>query len=496
MNRFSPIAGIISIFLFLLAGSCSDNPAVRNRYQAEKMYFEAERQAENSRIRPDLNAPDMPRQLRAAYREVIDFCLVALDSVSAEQYPVERRELVQISYRASTRLTQLYVLDRRFDSSITIYERLLADSAIVGLPRIGICMSLGEALQETGRWDSALTVYQYAVENFYPPVDPNGAIVPLIFGLPTSIMNILEFVGDSSRAADQLGQAMRYYRSLKNDFPDGVLAYRSRLALAGLLDHAGRWEDAIDELNQVLDSAGDVSVLARERIADYHARNLDNWSTATKIYNELLDQLDPADSLRRPIIILKLALTHLEMKEPATTRQLLTGLKNNYSSYFRSQPIAQWGIARSFEQQDNTERAETEYKFLIEGYPGSRHAFQTYLDLAEIYRRQGRSLEAKRIDQRAEEDLTRLASDGQGTMREAVALGYLAELYSHRREWSRAAEILITVYDKFPRSRIGSQSLLRGSAIYSNELKNQEKADSLLAELKKTIQVVDETADF
>jgi tetratricopeptide (TPR) repeat protein len=496
MTRFKLMAGISFAVTLLLIVSCSDNPALRGRYLAEKMFFEAERAARQAQIRPDLSGPDLPKRLRDNYRRTLAFCDAALDSTSAEQYPVEIRELRELSYKAATRLSQLYFADRQFDSCFSIYGRLLADASVTGVARIGAYLSLGEALQAAGRWDSALVVYQYAVDSLYPPVGPRGEIISSILNLPMSILGIYDRLGDTAAASDQLRRANEYYARIIEDFPGSDLQNWARSNLAGLYERAGQWEEAIGELSRLTDSSGNVSIAAGQRIADIHARRLNNRQVALEEYGKLLDRLDGSDTSSRPVILLKMILTRLDEEEYATARQLLKDLKDNFPVYFSSTPVAQWAVARSFELQGNWDRAETEYRFLIEKYSGSQQAFAAFFHLADQYLEQGRRTEAERIEQQAEEEFSRIAANEAGTLQEALALNYQAELYRRRGDWPRVVEILASISRKFPRSDFGYRALLAASAIYREEMDNPRAADSLLAEFKKNLPVVDDKTEF
>ena len=487
---------IVPALLVLLVFSCTDNQAVRKRYEAEKMYFLAERATRNAQIRPDLNTPGVSEQLRDNYRNVLEFCYSSLDSVPVEQFPAENSELIGIALEAATRLSQLSYADRQFDTSIAVLNRFLARAGVSGPAAVSTYLNLGRVLQAAGQWDSALAVYEYCIGNFYPPTDPDGEIIDNLFGLPIHILNIYTLVRDSIAAAIQVDQAELYYRSLIEDFPGSSLPGAAHSSLTTLYERAGRWKEAIDELSHLTDSAGNVIVAASQRIADIHARYLGKPDLAIDRYDDLLARLTDADTAGRPAILFKKGTVYLDKKEYTAARQIFNNLKNRFPRFFSSTPAVQAAIARSFELEGRWERAETEYKYLLERYPDFDEAMSVHLYLAYQQTQRGHQLEAERTRQRAEAEYDRIAASYPGTVREARALHYKAELYRRQADWPTTVEILADISEKFPGSEIGYQSIVNASVIYREKLNNSLTADSLLAELKKRLTAVDAATEF
>ena len=128
-----------------------------------------------------------------------------------------------------------------------------------------------------------------------------------------------------------------------------------------------------------------------------------------------------------------------------------------------------------------------EYNFLIENYRSSDEAMSTLLYLTEYFDRQGRPQEAQRWFQQAERYFEEMAAIGAGTIVEAKALRFKADLYQQKNEWGKAAEILLGLFDKYPHAEIGRQALLKASAMYRQKLNDRAAADSLIEVLKAVI---------
>jgi tetratricopeptide (TPR) repeat protein len=484
------------LLITLIWSGCSDNPGLQLRYQAEQMFYRAENAARQARIRPELMTAEVSGRLRGRFDSTLTFCYRAIDSLSPDEYPVEHRELTEIAFRSATRLSQICYLEERYDRCVEILDNLLHRVHLSGLPQISTHLNLGRVLQTAGHWDSALTTFNYAVDNFYPPINDQGEIIINLFGLPNHIYDIFIRVHDSASAAVQVGRAEAYYRRLIADYPNSTLSGAGHLSLTGLYERLGRWADAVAELSKVTDATGILAPSARMRVASLHAGQLGRPDLAIDEYDRILAGLTGRDTLRRPIVLYNKGLVQMHQKEYALARQTLVDVKRRYKNFFARMPVVQFAIARSFEFQDNWERAETEYKFLINNFPTSEQSLSTYLFLVDKYTEQKRVIEAERMEQRAEAQYLDLAATMPDSRVEAAALSYLAELARRRSDWPQAVELLSDVFDRFPTSEFGFRAAVTAAMIYSENLGDDPAADSLIQELKKKLTTVDETANF
>ena len=476
--------------------ACSENPALQARYQAEKMYFQAERDARRARVRPELITPAVSNQLRDQYRATLDFCYQALGTIPPEAYPVQHEELSDLAWRAAIRMSQLSYAAKEFDSSIAVLRGLMRRISLSGVPDVSAHLNLGRALQADGQWDSALAVFNYSVEQFYPPADKNGEVLVGLFNLPNQIYDGLLKVGDSAAAIIQAARAENYYRQLITEYPGGNLAGVSHLNLASLYERLGRYQEAVNELSHLTDTSGSIATPAYLRIASLHADELGRPDLALEEYERILSRLKGRDTLQRPLIMYNKGLIHLHRQEYDQARQILIEIKKDYPKFYSQTPTVQYAIARSFDLQNRWDRAETEYKYVMNGFPGSEQSMATHLYLFEQYSRQGRATEAERLEQRAEKEYDDIIATRPSSRAAASALSYKAELYRRRHDWSRAVELLTEVFDKYPTGEIGFRAAIVAIVIYRDELKNEPTADSLVQVLKKRLTTVDETKEI
>ena len=477
--------------------SCSDNSAVRLRYEAEKALHAAQKHLKDAGVKPELVDSQTLKAITDQFGQVVEFCYQALDSIDDQTSPVEHREVQHLVFESSTSLSQLFYTHQRFDTCTVILNRLLNTVHLDSHQLVATYVNLGQALQASGSWDSALAVYNGAVERFYPPVDDSGEVILDLFNLPAHIFRVVNLIGDSLAAAGRFSEAEQYYNRLISGYPGTKLAVAARANLARLYDDTKQWDKELAQLSAVLDSASQsnpgspASLAVQIRIADLYGAKIKDLSHALKLYDKILDELDVADTLIRPLVLFKAAMVTMEQEKYSRARKMLVDLKEDYPRFFAVTPMAQYGIARSFELENNWPRAEAEYTYLIENYRGSDEAMSTYLHIADLFEEQGRKREAARWYAEAEQYFDEVAALGAGTVAEAKALAYKADLYRQKRDWNHSARILLELFDKYPQSEPGHRALLKASAIYRKELGDKTTADSLIAVLRATVTEVE-----
>lgn len=466
--------------MVVLTIGCADNSAVSLRYSVEKKLHRAERALEKSNIKPELVTPEASAEIRQLYAEAADLGVIALDSIDQKRFPVEYRELQHLAFQATGQLARMYYYDRQFTKAITALERLLSITDLQPLYILATQINLGRSLQASRQWDSALAVYDMALEGHYPPIDETGDVLLTLLNLPTHIHRIEHLAGDSVAAAERLAWALEYYGNLVETFPEANLKAAAHGNLARLYDQTGQWQKEIDQLYLLLDSTSSAYATIRIKIADLYGIRLRQFSQATELYNELATELEGTDSVLYAIVQHKIAAVKMEQGRYSEARQIGTKLKRNYRWYFDTSPLTQYLIARSFELEDNWNRAEIEYNYLIENYRGSDEALAAFLYVAEYLENAGRKAEAERKFEDAEKYYQQVAATSSGTIVEAKALAYQADLFARQEDWPKTAKLFLHLFERFPETETGRRALLRASGIYKHKLGDVVTADSLI----------------
>lgn len=478
-RRFIALVAVVACGLGF--SGCADKPAVRIRYQAEKLYYSADKALQAAVFRGDEDDPAVARGLRDQYSAVTAYCYAALDTVTPALDPQENRQLSGIVYQSTTHLAQMYFAARRYDTLAVLLERLMSKATLNRTEQATTYYNYGRALQVGGARDSSLRVFINSIERFTPPVNDSGQVLLLVFNLPLRIHQAFVDGRDSARAAQWYARAEAYYQkwSTATSAPS-ELSMTSLGNLGRLYEDAEQWEKAAATLSRMVDSTGSVAPVPKLHIADLYAEKLEKYDSALLLYSELDQALVGADTVARPQIYEKQAKIYMSKKEYAKAREILTSIESHWPRYFEVSPGAQYAKAQSFELENNWGRAETEYRFLIDHYAGSEQAMGAYLYLAEKAQKEGREAEAEQWFQRAEKAYKTIASQKPGTRDEALALYFLADLHRTKKQWPEAADVLSQVFAKFPETIQGQRAALMAADVYRDKLNNNRVADSLI----------------
>lgn len=476
-----PVA--IAIGAVAILAGCSKNPALEYRYNAEKLYYEADRLVDESQIRPDLNDPETAQRIEAAYARVIDYGQSAMAEIDPAEYPAEYADLATLVFHSTIRVGQYLFADARYDSSEVLMRSLLDLQSLTPYQRMYAQINLAQVLQAQGAWDSCVALYNQAVESYYPPLDDNGDIAYKLLNVPAHIYRIYASISDTADAREAFLRAETYYRELTTDFNQHPVADAARSNLAALYNMAGNQRQAVAVLRTITDTTGTVPFVVRLQVADLMSAY--NRDSAMTIYSTLRTEAAGRDTVFIPQIMYRQAQARLEAKQYEGARQTLIDLSNEYPRFYDAMPMAQLTKARTFEMEGNWPRAESEYRFLIENYAGSDESMSTYLYLAQHYADEGRMTEAAHWYERAEQYFNSLVS--RGGLVKAKALLYRADLYRQQSKWPEAAQTLEQLYEGYPRTRVGRQALLTAATLYRERLGEPQVADSLIEIFKRSL---------
>lgn len=490
---FPALSLLLCAFCLLL--SCSSPDAIRYRYEAEKRLSQAEKIVSDANIQGKLRDPETGKVIRDAFGEALHYSFAALEDVSPEQDTGQYRELAQIALRSAARLSQFFFAAHNYDTCVVILNDLLGRIKLPHMETGAAWVNLGQALQASGRWDSALVVYNKATELINPPVEPDGDVVFAVFSLPAHIYRVNERVGDVAAAEAQFDRAVQYYDRFTQQYAGTKLGMGSHAMLASLYTARKDWNQALAQLQRLKGQDGQISWEALSRMADIYAMQIKDYDRAMDLYSQVLSKLEGRDTLARPALLFKQAITLAEQKNYERARQMLVDLSRDYRYYFMQNPAPQYIKAKTFELEGNWERAETEYRYLIDNYAGSEQAMSAYLYLGEELEKRGRQAEARQWMERADEYFNNIAARSPGTSVEARALTYRAELLRRSEKWPEAKEMLLQIFEKFPDSQIGQRAALAAAGISREKLNDPAAADSLVNMLKKSMTTTEETTE-
>ena len=154
-------------------------------------------------------------------------------------------------------------------------------------------------------------------------------------------------------------------------------------------------------------------------------------------------------------------------------------IKDNYYSYYMSDPIPQKYLALSYDRQGNWDRAEDEYQWLITNFTNTEEAFEAYLTIADHYNQVGNADLKNTWYRKADDFYAKMQRENAGTPLEASAISYRAEVARRLEQWETAAKRLEELYRRFPNEESGQRGLANAIVLYRDKLNNKAKADSL-----------------
>ena len=490
---------ITTILCFTIAlaicNSCTGNKPLQARYQAEKMFSEANKSLETAQSFNKELTPEQQQDITSQFTKLVDYCYEQISQIDSNSYPVEFNEFHYITYQAGTRLSQLYYLKNEYLKCIDITNKLLTDINIPEAQKASVYINLGQCLQAGGEWDSAYTVYENIIERFSPPLTSSNEIITPIFNLPLYVFRVVNYIDQKKSISYEMTKTENYYLNLIHDFPKQKLETASRANLAKLYEETGQWKKELAQLELLTDPSSKSYSTVTLKKADLLASKLGKSDSALVLYNKIEANTPEDQEDIRAILMFKKALVQIDKKNYDLARSILFDIKKTYPAIYDQSPLFQYNLARSFELQDKWNRAEQEYNLLLEKFKGSSESMMTLLYLVDHFQKQKNTFEKDRWFKTADDYFTELAEDGRGTLLEARALLYQADLYNRTSDYQKSADALLSVFNKYPKTDPGKQALIKAIRLYHEQLNNPLKADSLLEQLKLTLANLPVSAD-
>ncbi|KAA3634855.1 MAG: hypothetical protein DWP97_06065 [Calditrichaeota bacterium] len=487
MNQPNKKLVIFTFLCLVLVASCSHNPALEDRYNAEKMLNNAENMLKETQAFNSSLPEQKLTELSAEFNKIVDFCYAALDKYDSTKYPIEVNQIGFITYQSVIRLSQLYYSHQKYSQSVEITEKLLNNVSIPRDYQSNVYINLGQALQAAGNWDSAYAVFSGTLERFSPPLTNTGKIITPVMYLPLYIFRTVRFTESPQQVSYQLNKTEQYYIDLLVNADNTKLRESARENLAKLYEETGQWEKELEQLEDMLDPSAESYNDILMKQADILGGKLKMFDSALTIYDFIFARTKPEDSDTRANIYFNRSLIDLAKGNYSSSRDWLNKIEVEYRSIYHREPLFQYNLAKSFELENNWERAEQEYNLLLEKFKGSSESMMTLLYLVDRFKKLNQTKISNYWFESAQTYFEDIAKINRGEELEARALLYSADLFKRAENYTKSSDILLEIYNKFPKSPQGRQALYRAIRLNNNELKDTNKADSLLNLLKANL---------
>jgi len=474
--------GCFILILVLLFGGCSSDRGKLIRFSAEKLLHKANRLHDKAGIKPELGNEQLWSEVKQAYIAVTDYCWKHIDSLPESRYPVERNELEAAAFTAVNRLSGIYFSEKNYDSAVTYLNQLLTLTQLEGQQLLTTRVNLARIRQAKGDWDEAMAIYHSIIDTFYPPVDNQNKVLVQVLNIPMELVRSYLIISDTLGVLAESQSAKSYYNRLIKEWPNSVLATAARSNLARLHVDLGEWDSAIENLQFLKDSAGQVDLQAALLIGDILASGKKDYLRAVSQYNGIMARV--ADSTQRALLMTRIGRAYFEGKQYEKCREIMGEIKRYYERFYNTNPTPLNYIARSFAEEGNWEMAESEFRWLISNYSGTEDAFNAHLMIIDHYKKVNEKRQVEAWNRRAEEFYERMSRQHYGTSIEASALSYSAEIARREEKWEKAADLLTQLYKRFSQTETGRSALIKAATIYREKLNQPEVADELMNRLK------------
>ncbi len=480
MNR--TFACIFIIILFVLG--CSSYEIESKRYQVEKVYFEAEKLVTNYSVKPELRTRDDYYRLVDAYMLVYSRFNENFPNLSAtDSLRQPESEAVYLAGKALLSASALLLSAESVDSARSLLTLVINSPIMPRQHHFDALFAAGNVAEQQGLWTEAEAFYLRLLKEYYPPVVRGILPNENVIDLPQKLAKHYADAGDRDEAIRKAHWAIDYYKTIIDSFPKVPLTMMATRLLAEMYSAVGDYQNAVAMLATVVDSTGRQFDPARSMMADLFLTRLNRGDEAVRIYNEIIT--DGQDSLSIATAYVKLATLSFAAKDYQAGRDQLDRLRQRFPNLANVQAQAQLLKARSFEDENNNERARQEYVTLLNEFPTSVQALEVLAHLPEYFRRIGQTGLEQEWLRRSEQEIRKLATGYASNRIGLQAASYLGTFLQRQNRFAEAITQFETVIKQYPESPQAAEALYKIGFIYRNDLKNDAKALEAFREFLK-----------
>jgi tetratricopeptide (TPR) repeat protein len=483
------VFSISLVLLALAAGGCSRDSGQKIRYDMEKLFYVAGKTAEKINIQPELATATVSAALKEAYQQILKYYYdhhgdTRVSGDDSIRIPMER-----MAVSAQAQLARFYASQRLPDSVLAAYRRIGREIPAGREDLSGATMALALTYRALYRLDSTLAIYNRLLADYYPPWDSLQRVNADIIAIPIDKIKIAQTQKDAAKTSRFVQEALDYYGRLKSSYPGTPTARTAAIYAGRTYAMVEKWDQAIAELEQVKDSTGQTAIQAEVLIAAIYEGPKDDPRRAIELYRHILDR--KPDSAIVGQTMLRLGGALCQIKEYDEGRQVLADAKKKFERYPQLVAPAQLRYAEAFEQQERWDRALSEYQWLMENYPYSEEAFRVALHIPEHFAAIKDQKMADLWFNRAIEFYQTAARNRQGQQLAIAAYTFLADTYRRTGRWPEAIETLDKIYALAPQSPLAARALYNAARVAYLELKDTALAQSYLDRLQTAFGTTD-----
>ncbi len=463
---------IIIVVLFV---SCTTNHSkIRNIYLAEKMFFKAEKAQRNILINPDIVSPEEYQKVEKEYRAVID------------RYSTKSKDLREIKgiiQRSWLALGDLKLLQKKYNEAITIYKEIIAKS----LFDKDLCaiaqFSIARTFEGSERIDEAIGAFQQLVQD-YPPVLSDTLLPNLnILNTPIYIARLYIQGGQTYSANEQYEKARRYYEEVIRRWPNSQIAMAAQTQTSMSYGDQNRWDESVSVLQEIVRSYPDNPELVNilYTLGTIYQRQLKEPYRAYDIYQQIIRKYPQTKELGT--VYLALGGIDFSQEKYQDAREDFRYVLDHYRNDNNSCIQAQLAIAKSYELENNWNKALNEYQWLMENYPQTLQSMEIPLYIADYYNNKQDNNLAKSSYENAIQKYRDITNTYPNTRLATIAYDYMATCFLRLEKWGEAGEILQSMLSSELPAVVQINTYLKLGSIYDTKLNEAEKAVKVYSDL-------------
>ncbi len=485
-------AAFLLLSLLLVAAGCSQDSAEKIRYDMEKLFYTGQRATERLNVQPELMTSQDSLQFKNAFQAVLDYYYLHRDDSLLSGKDDILAEMAKMAVSAQIQLARYFLGQRQIDSVISAYRKIGREIPADKDDQARAELRLALTYRSLNLPDSTLALYNKVISDYYPPTDSLDRVNTDVISLPIAKINLARNAGDTSREKKYIGEALDYYRRLKNEYPDTKMGRAATIYTSRVFAMNQQWDASVDQLLQLEDSTGQVEVRALMLIADIMNDPKKQVDSAIELYRQVIDRQPDSSIIGTAMLRLGAALCSRGDYEEG--RSILAETKKKFELVPRLSAQAQLFYAQAFEKENRWDRALSEYQWLMENHPLTEEAFQAALYIPEHFAVENDDKLAEIWFDRAIQFYEDAAARRPNQAIAIAANMFLADTYVKMEEWEKAIGIYERIYALASRSRTGARALWNAASVTLNELGDSSRAQGYLDRLRADFGSADSSA--
>lgn len=464
---------LFGIFGLLLLIGCGATP-LSSRYAAEKRLYRAREVLSQIANKPEA-AASLREEAIKDFQAILDNFPLSL----AKGDRVESHALGAVRVAAGVHLSNLYRDQKQRKEAIAALRRVRGetkDQPDLALKVHGELISL---LSRPLEADSLVDVLRECAEDL-SPADADGKPIPLVIEAPLSLVDVLQSVGEETRAKLELENARTYYEDVTRKYAGTETEVVSRIELAKVALRQGRVDDADQFLNEVrgVPAAKPYEGAILFSQGGVRSQKPGSEREAIAAFRELIRRFP--DDMNAPQALLQIGAVWNRLGQPDSALAVLAEVSVKYPRDTNAGASARLATAHVQAQTRKWADALRTLRSLVADYPRTSPGLLGPIEIVKCLEESGQKDAVPGALREASQTYERLANDlGSDAANRGLvtqALDHLAEVSEALEDWQKAANALLTRAQNFPDDPRSPLAYVRAAGMLEERLKDRAGA--------------------